>query len=50
MKEVMHFNSFEEMYAFSRKKAREPKEYVEPKKKKTTKKKKEVKDEVLQAD
>lgn len=43
----MHFNSFEEMYAFSRKKAREPKEYVEPKKKK---KKKEVKDEVLQAD
>lgn len=41
----MHFNSFEEMYAFSRKKEREPKEYVEPKKKK-----KEKKDEVLQAD
>lgn len=40
MKEKIHFNSFEEMYAFSKgTKAREPKEYVEPKKK--TKKKKE---------
>lgn len=44
----MHFNSFQEMYAFSRGKVREPKEYVEPKKKR--KKKKESKDEVLQAD
>lgn len=42
----MHFNSFEEMYAFSRKKEREPKEYVEKK----PKKKKEKKDEVLQTD
>ena len=45
--EKMHFKSFEEMYAFSRGKVREPKEYVEPKKEK---KKKEKKDEVLQAD
>ena len=37
---MIHFNSFEEMYAFSRKKEREPKEYVEKPEKK---KKKEVK-------
>ncbi len=41
-----HFNSFAEMYASTKKQAREPKEY-KPKKKK---KKKETKDEVLQTD
>lgn len=44
--EKIHFNSFEEMYAFSKgKEAREPKEYVEPKEepKKKPKKKKEEK-------
>lgn len=47
----IHFNSFAEMYAFSRGKAREPKE-LEPVKeeKKKNPKKKETKDEVLQTD
>lgn len=40
--EKIHFNSFEEMYAFSKGvKAREPKEYVEKEPKKKTKKKEE---------
>lgn len=42
----MHFNSFAEMYASTKKKPREPKEYIEKK----PKKKKEKKDEVLQTD